>query len=201
MDAASRSHPHRILILGHSYVRRLKEFVNSCNLTKVTPNFGLDSERFVIHYEGYGGADIGRIHAQLYRVVNQFQPDLVILQVGSNDISNANKDPAILADKLTDLANRLHFQFHVRKVVISELFFRNKWRGGNFNDVTKEINNCLRAKIPAHSKSAGISFWRHFGFRDPLVRRSLQNIDMVHFNDAGNLKYYKSLKRAILKSY
>ena len=129
MDDASRSHPHQILILGHSYVRRLKEFVNSCNLPKVTPNFGLDSDRFIMHYEGHGGANIGRIHAQLDRVVNQFQPDLVILQVGSNDISNANKDPAILADRLTDLANRLHFQFHLRKVVISELVFSKQMEG------------------------------------------------------------------------
>ena len=196
--AASR---HSVLILGHSYVHRLEEFVNHCKSDGVTPNFGLDPDRVVVNFAGYGGAHIGRIHDRLEQVVTHFRPDFVILQVGSNDISQVNNNPDILSENIIQLANRLIVQYDVHKVAVSELFFRNKWRGGNFNDTTREINAHLRVKLSPHSETAGVSFWRHFGFSDAVVRRSLQHVDQVHFNDAGNLKYYKSLKRAILKAF
>ena len=195
------SKPHRILILGHSYVRRLHEFAQSSNQDKVTPSFGLPPDRFLVFFAGYGGAKIERIHRELEKDVTQFRPHVVILQVGSNDISNQCNDPQILADAIVKLAERVHVQYRVHKVVVSELFFRNKWRGGNFNGVTQEINCRLRETLPTHSKSAGLSLWRHFGFWDPLVRKTLQHPDLVHFNDEGNLKYFKSFRRAILKSF
>ena len=118
----------RILILGHSYVRRLGVFVQKSKVETVNPNFNLCLEKFEIRCAGYGGAGIARMHEVLHENLTQFRPELVILQIGSNDIGRyfLAKDVTVLASGIIELAERIHYSFHVPKVVVSQLFFHNR---------------------------------------------------------------------------
>lgn len=167
-------------------------------LEAVTPNFNLSEDQFDVRCAGYGGAGLARIHYEMPRQVTHFRPHLVVLQIGSNDIGKDFQvdDVEILSSSIIKLAKRIHSSFNVPNVVISQLFFRNRARCPQFNEFTQMVNDSLHARLPGDIM--GITFWRHIGFWRPEVRERIQNKDEVHFNDEGNLKYYKSLKGALL---
>ena len=188
--------PKSVLVLGHSYVRRLGEFVHQSSWD-VSPNFGLKESQGTVYFAGYGGASVHRIHALLREVLERFMPDVVVLQVGSNDVRSNGDDPEYLADRLLGLARRLRDEFGITNVIVSQLFFRTVVPCQHYNGIIHEINLHLENKL---QDERYLSFWKHFGFWNPEVRALLQHQDGVHFNDLGNYKFYKSLRGAILKA-
>ena len=199
MAAESVAVPRRVLILGHSYVRRLEEFINHSNSSHINRNFTFEDSQFQIFFSGYGGAGIARIHEVWSENLHKFRPHAVILQIGSNDIGrgfNLTKVPA-LCSRIISLAQRIQNSYSVEKVLISQLFFRNRARCPIFNECTQAVNYELQARLV---NSHTIAVWKHRNFWKPEVRARIENRDQIHFNDEGNLKYYNSLKGAILHS-
>lgn len=193
---ADSAKPKKVLILGHSYVRRLGEFVHNSSMD-VSPNFGIPLTRCRITYSGYGGATVHRLHGVLRKEVAQARPDVVLLQIGSNDVRSNDDDPKLLADSIIDFARRVNREFGIEHVIVSQLFLRNQSTCSQYNDIIGEMNTHLHDRL--HGERY-ISFWRHHGFWNPEVRALLQHQDQVHFNELGNYRYYRSLKGAILKA-
>ena len=74
----------RVLILGQSFVHRLQSFiVSSSNLTL---SLGI-AEPMIVKWHGIGGRTIANFLAFDPHVVESFQPHLVILELGINDLS------------------------------------------------------------------------------------------------------------------
>ena len=90
--------PPRVLILGHSFIRRLKDFIASH--PDLNANF-LIAEACEIKWHGVGGRTIAKARAFDLPVVESFLPQIVILQLGSNDLVHA--DPFSIASAIEDL--------------------------------------------------------------------------------------------------
>ena len=52
------------------------------------------------------------------------KPNIVYLEIGSNDLCRSANTPAVVAKKIYDLARYLHFDHGVQKVVIGQILQR-----------------------------------------------------------------------------
>jgi hypothetical protein len=69
-----------------------------------------------------------------------FQPDIVYIQIGGNDLSNTTSSKSV-ASEIFSFANFLHFGFHIPIVIIGELLFRNPSKvGKDCNDKVVATN-------------------------------------------------------------
>lgn len=65
--------PGRILVLGHSYVRRLHDYCNGPGAGRY--NLALDTSQVAVSFHGIGGAKIAALWAELGRI-SALQPDV-----------------------------------------------------------------------------------------------------------------------------
>ena len=94
--------PPRVLILGHSFIRRLKDFIASH--PDLNANFFI-AEACEIKWHGVGGRTIAKARAFDLPMVESFLPQIVILQLESNDLVHA--DPLSIASAIEDLVTLL----------------------------------------------------------------------------------------------
>ena len=79
--------PVRVLFLGHSFIRRLQDFLLRNFNTKI--NLSLEGD-LVIRWHGIGGRTISKTKAYDLHVVEEFAPNIVILQLGTNDLATTS---------------------------------------------------------------------------------------------------------------
>ena len=79
----------RIMILGHSFVRQNAKFVAETSLRCASPTFH-PSTTPAVNFHGIGGRTITKLHYFDLSAVAKFNPTVLILEIGSNDLCNAN---------------------------------------------------------------------------------------------------------------
>ena len=177
----------KILILGHSFIRRLDNFV-AAN-PNLDHNFSLGNvAKFKWH--GVGGRTVAKTVRYDLPVIAPFAPDIVILQLGTTDLSHL--DPLVAGSSIEELVTTLHDKYNVRIVCVCQTL-----RGSDpvFNARVHALNKYLKTLLePLHYSF----FWGHRGFwnssQDFLAR------DGVHLNRQGHFKFFRSLRGAVLKS-
>ena len=108
----------RVLILGHSFIRRLGEFVD--HRPHLDRSFML-SGAAIFRWQGKGGRTLATIQDDL-PVVKSFAPHIVILQLGTNDLSRL--DPLLVGSAIEDLVRTLHDSYNVRLVCVCQTLYR-----------------------------------------------------------------------------
>ena len=108
--------PH-VLILGHSFIRRLGQFVD--HHSHLDCSFML-SGAAIFRWQGKGGRTLATIQHDL-PVVESFAPH-IILQLGTNDLSRL--DPLLVGLAIEDLVCTLHDSYSVRLVCVCQTFYR-----------------------------------------------------------------------------
>ena len=109
-----------VLILGQSFIVRLRKFVHGADHSKVDLKLNL-SERVI--YRGYSGCTIVRIAVRGLREVDSLKPTLVCLQIGSNDRCNLDIQVEVWVDKIVSFA--LELRGHgVRRVCVYQILHR-----------------------------------------------------------------------------
>ena len=76
----------KALILGHSFVRRLKSDLQNKSQPRLCDNFHLDGTVNVSLF-GIGGRTVPKLRRFDLHLVQTFSPDIVILEIGTNDFS------------------------------------------------------------------------------------------------------------------
>ena len=76
----------RVLVLGDSFIRRLREFVLGAPIN-FSVNFHL-THCAVIKWHGIGGRTSTKMIQYDLHVIESFNPDIVIIQLGSNDLTS-----------------------------------------------------------------------------------------------------------------
>lgn len=178
------------LILGHSFVHRLHSFIEEERDARTRPDFGLTN----IHWHGIGGRTVPRLIQHDLGLLNYVQPNVVILIIGSNDLSNPHLHPTSIGSNIDDLVNRLHFDFGVSFIVVNQVHKRTVQPHPHYNDHVDIINNYLSVVIDQYPYA---KFWKNVGLKDPhpnLLR------DGVHLNAVGQYKFYRSVRGAIIKA-
>ena len=108
----------RVLILGHSFIRRLGEFAD--HRSHLDRSFML-SGAAIFRWQCKGGRTLATIQDDL-PVVKSFAPHIVILQLGTNDLSRL--DPLLVGSAIEDLVRTLHVSYSVRLVCKCQTLYR-----------------------------------------------------------------------------
>ena len=179
--------PH-VIILGHSFVRRMKEFLESVNNKLTSIDFNLkDVARISIH--GIGGGTVRKLRLLDLNNVVAKRPDFVLFEIGTNDLTTMS--PEIVAQEINTICDDLHAEFNVHKIVVSQIIYRKN--NPQFNKLVDTCNNLVSALIRDKSHA---HFWIHKGLKNPsldILRR-----DGVHLNERGNYALYRNYRGAIL---
>jgi len=96
----------------------------------LSPNLGLGNLDVAVQYLGFSGGNIfsllGDPHNRLDATLRAFPADVIILQIGVNDIDQKEFDILLYKASVRHLIFRLQELYHVNKVVICEIFPRFK---------------------------------------------------------------------------
>ena len=182
--AANHSDPVRVVLVGHSYVRRLNEYMTRRRQT----NLGFDDVEVRSVFRG--GA---RLHPpdsdrrrRMIETVDGYHPDFIFVHMGENDLRRRSRyliltDLLNFVDELAPLCSS-----HV--VIVGQLMhFPANWQLANDVDF---INVRLAQDLPP-----GHILWCH---RSGLSRNpNMYEPRGVHLNDAGNQRYWRSIRTIV----
>ena len=101
-----------VLILGHSFVKRLKRDLRS----HFDGNFKLGGTASV-HLHGVGGRTVAKLRSSDLHVVERIAPDVVILEIETNDLVDIS--PEVVGSEIENLVRLLLGHYKVRIVCVS----------------------------------------------------------------------------------
>ena len=163
-------------------------------MRQLSPNLGLDPDSLSVRFIGRGGATVGRLtKPDISRAIAQFAPEIVLLQVGANDLDTRAWPNTAVAAHLMSLAGWLIAALGVRRVGVMALLRRAKIRHCDHVTVNAHVDN-VNAKLKQLCETAenDTFFWRHKGLKD-AIENSLAS-DGEHLNKAGMRKFVLSVR-------
>ena len=80
-----------ILILGHSFVKRLKRDLRSQFDPRAVCGFNLTGTA-TVHLHGVGGCTVAKLRLFDLHVVEQIAPNVVLLEIRTNDLVDARPE-------------------------------------------------------------------------------------------------------------
>ena len=180
-----------VLILGHSFIRRLHELVR-LPINALREDFDITTP-MNLRWHGVGGRTVAKVIRYDLEIVRQFSPDIVILQLGTNDISDRSIRSALtVGSQLEDLTKLLHEQFGVTVVCVCQTILREN---AHLNVRIRTLTDYLRVVLQPLPFAF---YWRHRGFW--RTTQSFLLHDGVHLNQRGQFKLYRSLRGALIQS-
>jgi lysophospholipase L1-like esterase len=130
----------RVLILGHSFIRRLQDLIIHSRDHQYTKKFGITTPDFISKWHGVGGRTIANVLKYDLSVIKEFGPDIVILQLGTNDLVDSS--PLTVGSPLENLATLLHDEYKVDLICVCQTLRRSS------SNVSFNKNVGLLTKIP-----------------------------------------------------
>ena len=172
----------KVFIIGSSHVKHLSN--------KVVENFGMPQHEIKIN--GISGGQVDDLY-QLLPKIEEFNPEVIFLQIGSNDISHWNKPAFKVAYQIQIFLDHLSVPV---KVVGMNFHRMRLWK----RHVSAEVYNykveCLNAILYKQSYETNrFIFWKHKGLKKSMY--DILGDDGVHLNQLGNYKLYRSLRGCI----
>ena len=182
---------HRVLIIGHSFVHRLEAFVQK---KRHKHAFTSLSDIAYIHFHGVGGRTIEKFRKFDLEVVRQIAPQIIILELGSNDL--VKLAPETVGSELENLVRDLHDIHSVEVVVVGQVLRRRTRDSVQFNYKVGQLHQYLKVVL---EHLPFCYYWRHRGF-SWNCKRDLYLPDGVHLNNLGYYKCTRSIRGAVLKA-
>ena len=177
----------RVLILGHSFIRRLREHIG--RNTDLDANLHI-LDNIELKWHGVGGRTVLKTVQFDLSVVELFKPDVVILQLGTNDLSHLS--PVHVGSAIEDLTRTLHDSLNVKCVRVCQTIYRTG--APIFNKNVILLNRYLKVVLEPLPYAF---FWAHKGFW--RAKTNFMARDGVHLNRLGQYKFYRSLRGAVLR--
>ena len=113
----------RVLILGHSFIRRLHAFITRSHDNEYTTKLGISTPDFICKWHGVGGRTVAKVLKCDLSVVKEFGPDIIILQLGTNDLVNSS--PLTVGSSLEHLVTVLHDVYKVDLICVCQTLRRS----------------------------------------------------------------------------
>ena len=142
-------------------------------------------------WHGIGGRTVWKTMELNLHVVASFAPDIIVLQLGTNDLSRF--DPLVVGSSIEDLVRILYDKYDVKVVCVCQTLHRGA--DPAFNVRVRALTKYLKTFL---EPLPYFFFWGHMGFWN-TTRRFLAR-DGVHLNEQGQYKLFRSLRGAVLKS-
>lgn len=182
----------RALVLGHSFVRRVVEFID---LQQANDSYRRDlnlSEACDVEIFGVGGRTVDKVIRMDLEVIKRNAPNVVVLELGSNDICDSHCDADTVAFSIVALTELLIKSFSVPFVVVCQILPRMHTPFEGYNERVQKVNTLLREALQNINSA---KFWRHRGLVNPA--KNVYARDGIHLNDLGNEALYRSYRGAI----
>ena len=194
-----------ILIVGHSFVRRYRDYLNKKNGSQNNHNhcLGLPCENIYITGKGGLKADKDGLNLIITKT-KQVNPDLVVIELGTNDLAIEAKD------EIDQVNTSLHYLFYiceqlfvlgVQKIVLCEIVARRRLRGyttqAEFDRKRQHHNSLLQnfSKL-----NPNIIIWKHERSKLRNLKDTEITSDQIHITtDHGFQLYNFSIRAAIIK--
>ncbi|CAC5377599.1 unnamed protein product [Mytilus coruscus] len=171
-------------------------------------NLGLDKSREHVLLRGYPGGNLEKNKKCGLDYVKLCKPEIIVLQIGSNDLCNSTNSVQDVARGIIEVAMKLRFCLEVKKVIICQILHRLspqkrirykvdiKW----FNKRCDELNSFLSHYF-RENRMDNVSFWKHSGFWSERSKQFAFCNDGVHLNiNTGYPKYYNSIRAAVVSA-
>ena len=190
--------PPVVLVLGHSYISRLNSYIAR---DPSRDNLALEKSSVLSFMFDVGhGNQPGNVFSASSQLdlVWELSPDAVVLDLGTNDLCSSGSTPESIMTAIVDLALRIKRIRGVRHVLVCEIIprlFVPKWKP-NYNAQVHETNRLLAKFLES---LPNVHFWRHRSFAQ--IPRKLFSLDGFHLNDVGMLRYYRTIRGAVMKAY
>lgn len=219
----------RCLVVGNSHVRRLREFmwdpreylVKHGFAHKVKPsysgcdlNFGLPRGSVKVRWYARGGAYVQTLSSDslFVHVLNRFQPHVVVMQLGGNDLCIQRKDASgrvlpleaqafSVGEEVFQFAEWLQLAFGVQQIRVCEVLHRtrvSKWVSclGEYNAKVDSFNHYLSTTLP---EDKGFSLWTHTSALTDNLDENVSKNDGVHMTPhPGQEKLFRSVRGAVI---
>ena len=122
MDVHSADGDSDLLIMGHSFVCHLCEYVHSPRHDFDT-DLGIQTQYKHVFYHGIGGLTLSKLFYEI-PLVRELAPWIVIIDIGTNDLSCDNVLPAALAAPIVECAKFVAAVDSVAEVLICQILLR-----------------------------------------------------------------------------
>ena len=187
-----------ILIIGHSFVRRLRDY-----LVRVYGQFNnLNIQYNVANIDWFsvGGATVETFLYQQLQVIEQYHPDIVYIALGSNDLARWDADPVQVGTLIEDLVRQMR-HLNVSQVIVGQTIFRGEHgiphQILDYNERVVYLNAYLSFALQDDA-IPGSFFWHHIGMWNNHLL--VLGRDGTHLNRLGLHRYYRSVRGAILRA-
>ena len=191
MAAETKTNTRTVCIIGHSHIRRLKDFVNKSVLRT---NLNLDVVSFTVDFRSRGGLTFKRLaHCPEFLRFNT-PPDICFIQLGGNDLCQNN--PHKVCTDIVSYVQYLRAGVGIGIVIVGQLLRRQPWTSRpDFNEDVVKVNVLLKEEL---DKIEGAHFWSHRGFWADL---SYLGQNGVHIKEESRYmkKYMHSIRIAVLQ--
>lgn len=185
----------KILVLGNSTVWRLEEFIRQNTSNYVSLDFGLGSV-IDVAWKGTIGRTISQTLDHDMNFINNFQPDIVLLELGTRDLADPYKTTQSICREMRQLVRRLHRSAWVQHIVVGQVIelAALPMCVPDFNDKVYHLNRHLHTSMRSLDYA---TFW----FHQPLTyERAFLHSSGTCLNSHGNYMLYFSLRSAILQA-
>ncbi|XP_021371843.1 uncharacterized protein LOC110462266 isoform X2 [Mizuhopecten yessoensis] len=157
----------KVSVLGHSYVRRLMEVNKPSNQWK---NLNLRESEVIVDFLGRGGGTVQTLTSREFSsYLTDKQPDVVVLQIGGNDVDRRGSDSVKIAGSILTIAEWMLCGFGVKQVCVMQLLFRRGTRNipvDVYNNRVRAVNQVLKARVADRSD---IQYHKHRGLKNCVV--------------------------------
>lgn len=198
MDFAANCVEHRVLVFGHSYVKRISAFCRARGLV----NLGLPS-MYHIQMVGLPGATSQAFELWAASIVN-IKPELILVDLGGNDIARSDLPVNELAAEL--LLHLRKILDHIpaclfTRVIILEQHKRSRVPSSMVHHslYNAQLGDWHLAMVALSRIDDRISFQRLRGFNGHRWYRELS--DGVHLTVEAQWAYLRALQFAIRMAY
>jgi lysophospholipase L1-like esterase len=196
----------RVMILGHSFARRFRDFLLTDKF--VQPHLGLSDCTVQVH--GVGGWKVTDMMRDGESRIELFWPEMLFLMIGDNDVGKGHSPETIAAHVLAS-ASLLKKRYAVEEVKIVQLWPRypgTEKRKGltamEYNAQAVKVNEELENGARELTGIKLLSFdFVAFPCQDLQKYKRLQSNykeDGVHLNPSGQFRLYRSLQTAVIKA-
>lgn len=185
--------PVKAIIVGHSFVKRLADF---CSDRRNFANLRLETNLFHVEFKGVSGAKVSHSNSakslgSMARTVSDMCPDIVYIDIGSNDLCSRNVQPTELALRIFDISTELSKS--CKCVVIGQILPR-LCESSTYNERVRSLNEKL--KHLASEANGNVIFWK----MEKVWRvNGIYHRDGVHLsNPLGMDRYARNVRGAVL---
>ena len=155
-----------ILILGHSFVRRLQTFLTEHHDRRAAHNMNLPHEN--VYFLGIGGRTVSKMLSFDLDRIKAFQPKVIILELGTNDLCVVGHRPESVGSDIEHLVQVLHDHCGAEFIMVCLVIYRSAVppHVPDFSLKVDLLNKYLKVVLEPLSYAEA---WSHRGLQSPSI--------------------------------